>query len=85
MNTIQTTLGDGTDGALYRFDFGDNTGIAPETTDAQPHIYNTVGVYLVKAWVRNQDSGSIEARREVYVEAPLSGKRLGLARSFIVK
>ncbi len=74
VNRIKTTLEAGADGAEFKFDFGDHTGIAGFTSGPQPHIYNKVGVYLLKAWVRNQDSGLLEARREVFVEAPVSGK-----------
>ena len=70
----QTTLEAGSESAVYRFDFGDATGIANSTPGPQPHVFSEVGVYLVKAWVENDASGPIEARREVYVEAPVSGK-----------
>ena len=73
VNSIEVTLEAGADEAEYTFDFGDKTGIDQFTPGPQPHIYNKVGVYLVKAWARNEDSGLIEARREVFVEAPVSG------------
>ncbi|XP_022088538.1 uncharacterized protein LOC110978115 isoform X2 [Acanthaster planci] len=69
---IDTTLEAGSENAVYRFDFGDSTGIANNTPGPQPHVFSEVGVYLVKAWVKNDASGPIEARREVYVEAPVS-------------
>ncbi|XP_038058560.1 polycystin-1-like [Patiria miniata] len=69
---IGTTLEAGSDSAVYRFDFGDDTGIANETVGPQPHVFSDVGVYLVQAWVENDASGPLEARKEVYVEAPIS-------------
>ena len=67
------TLEAGSDTAVYSFDFGDSTGIADWTPGPQPHVFSDVGVYLVKVWVKNDASGDLEARKEVYIEAPISG------------
>ncbi|XP_071940958.1 polycystin-1-like [Antedon mediterranea] len=69
---ILITLGDGTEGSFYAFDFGDTTGVTATMPEPQPHIYVQVNVYLVLTWVWNTDSGPLEARREVFVEAPIS-------------
>ncbi|XP_071788105.1 polycystin-1-like isoform X2 [Asterias amurensis] len=79
---IETTLEAGSDTAVYSFDFGDSTGIADWTPGPQPHVFSDVGVYLVKVWVKNDASGDLEARKEVYIEAPISDLRT-VCNSFI--
>ncbi|XP_033098158.1 uncharacterized protein LOC117102052 [Anneissia japonica] len=71
-SSVLISLGDGSDSAFYAFDYGDTTGVSSTMPEPQPHIYVEVGVYLVFAWVWNTDSGPLEARREVFVEAPIS-------------
>ncbi|XP_070536993.1 polycystin-1-like [Ptychodera flava] len=70
--TLEISLEAGSEGTVFRFNFGDGTLIGEEYDSPEPHIFMEVGMFLVIATARNNASGPIEARREVYVETPIS-------------